>query len=194
MSSSTRSFIAWVNQNVDLMTSQFVTFMTQFSAGNIIFTPTIPTIPTNAEPQNTPANMIKRKRIPSPHCTFYKSVTVDFTSELNHSRTSPETQSKFNANGSHIQHEAFACTNHGKTLSTEGWPETPPPTQSSIKSWQAFLQTFCITDSLKLRKPLGTWTDHISPQRWIAYYNANDLTAFLQLPNTWNKHQRGQHT
>ena len=94
------------------------------------------------------------------------------------------------ANGTHINHSSYHCLPSGKIISKKLWPHQPRPGHKHISTWKTFLDTLCITQTMRLRKPLGEWIIPPTLSRWNAFYDDTLLVVIIKKNNTWHHYNK----
>ena len=62
-----------------------------------------------------------------------------------------------NAAGTHILSDSYFCMEKGICPTQDLWPYQPRPGPKHREKWQQFLDEWCHTPTLTLKKPLGDW-------------------------------------
>ena len=100
------------------------------------------------------------------------------------------------AHGDNIEFSSYHCLPSGKITSEKLWPHQPRPGHKHISTWQRFLNTLCIPQTLTLRQPLGEWITSPTISRWNAFYDDTLRVIIIKKNHTWHhytdysKHRR----
>jgi hypothetical protein len=94
------------------------------------------------------------------------------------------------SDGTRILEDWMSAKENTPSYSRKSWPRQGDPGAEAWKIWRTYLEKAFLTNGVKLRRPLGSWTKFNRKRIHFAYFHPTEYSLWVYLDrHEWTKHK-----